>query len=673
MVEFKSKEDVEQWLKARPEATRQRDAVALAARAALRTVPHWSRARKLELTTAILRATALARVAAVYPTRANELRGAAAAASFSARTSASSAAASSSAASASSAAASFSAASAADYAAASFSAASSSASSASSAADYAAASAASAAARTSASSAARAAASNMWKMASTDASLIEAGRNVMDRALWLQPTRGAVRGFRSHSPPDWASTAWRELKTQLLADGDHWQVWIDWYEAILKGKSPYPNINGKARESLEMQIALLPDELWKQGPKAVNTEIKRLIEVEHEKQGVFLGELPSPAPATRFAVSGDKVDVLPTSAWQGQEKRADAYRARALALAGAVASRLERTNALPDLSAAVAVAFDRLSEPFDQIDPDLLRLDARPISALARAMGHSQSEWTVSDPQLVAKLFELAEVMTSLLGFVRGDVEKNEEAIRRLDLTEPKAREAKETLDQLDDLIAESTAAVTERTDAVFAEARQISDAASDVETRIASEAERLLLAQNLARAMAQHLRGHPGISIEGSPGATVIIGGGAGGGGTGKGGGNGGGGDGTGEEPPEPPKKPRRTKRKSRPRGQKSAREQLAEAALKGAVRETEDGTARLTRAAFDALIVGGEVSLRTLAAILCYKLGAVATLSPDLALTLACLCFFLRKAAGDDDEDDGDEPDAGGSQGSGSGEIDA
>lgn len=488
---------------------------------------------------------------------------------------------------------------------------------------------------------------------------------------------GSRAGFRSHSPPDWASTAWDALRGRLLADGDHWQVWIDWYEAILKGKSPYPRLDAKSRESLEMQIALLPDELWKQGPKAVNTEIKRLIDeahanIPHDREAPFDARaktLPPPAPATRFAVSGEKVDVIATTAWQGQEKRADAYRARALALAGNVASRLERSNALPDLSAAVAVAIDRLSEPFDQIDPDLLRLDARPIAALARAMGHPQSEWTVSDPQLVAKLFELAEVMTSLLGFVRGDVERNEEAIRRLDLSEPKARAAKATLDQLDDLIAESTAAVTERTDAVFAEARQISDAARDVETRIASEAERLLLAQNLAQAMAQHLRDHPGISIEGSPGATVIIGGGAGGGGSGKGGGNGGGGNGPGEEPPEPPKKQRRTKRKSRPRGQKSAREQLAEAFLKGMVRETEDGAARLTKATFDALIVGGEVSLRTLAAILCYKLGAVASLSPDLALTLACLCFFLRKAAGIDDQDDGDDAD----EGSGNGEIDA
>ena len=72
------------------------------------------------------------------------------------------------------------------------------------------------------------------------------------------------------------------MKSALLAADQGWEVWTDWYEARLAGDAARP-----PNEALEVARATIPDEIWKQGPAAVNAEIKRLIE-EHDRR-------PSPA------------------------------------------------------------------------------------------------------------------------------------------------------------------------------------------------------------------------------------------------------------------------------------------------------------------------------------------------------------------------------------------
>ena len=73
--------------------------------------------------------------------------------------------------------------------------------------------------------------------------------------------------------PDPAERQWKRLRSILLSAGDDWDVWVDWYEARLRGDP--------AEEDLEISRATLPDELWKEGPAAVNARIKELV-AEHE-------------------------------------------------------------------------------------------------------------------------------------------------------------------------------------------------------------------------------------------------------------------------------------------------------------------------------------------------------------------------------------------------------
>jgi hypothetical protein len=72
--------------------------------------------------------------------------------------------------------------------------------------------------------------------------------------------------------PIWAAEAWGQLRATLASANDDWDVWIEWYEHRLAG--------GRSEDAdLDIACAMLPTDLWEQGPKAVNAEIRRRMEV----------------------------------------------------------------------------------------------------------------------------------------------------------------------------------------------------------------------------------------------------------------------------------------------------------------------------------------------------------------------------------------------------------
>jgi hypothetical protein len=219
----------------------------------------------LNLTAAILRVTALTRVAAKYPTRANELRVDDA---WDAVNAASDAADNPDAADVYAAGAASYAASAAADAAADADAAYDAAGAASDASE-----AASYAARADADTgdtlydAYQQAA--VWEPVSRDASFIAKGGSASALAsapLWPD---GA---------PDWATYHWRRLPLE-----DDWEVWIDWYDRRLGGRSD--------PEDIELVYATVPESEWDKGPAAANRWIKERLEELAAKQS------PPPIPA----------------------------------------------------------------------------------------------------------------------------------------------------------------------------------------------------------------------------------------------------------------------------------------------------------------------------------------------------------------------------------------
>ncbi|MBD8876495.1 hypothetical protein [Roseibium polysiphoniae] len=96
----------------------------------------------------------------------------------------------------------------------------------------------------------------------SDREHIETGRSVASLAakpLW-----------HSEPIPEELGILWKRLRTQLLARNEGWDVWTDWYEARLQGSPANPD--------LEVARVTLPEDLWEQGPVAVNARIRELIE-----------------------------------------------------------------------------------------------------------------------------------------------------------------------------------------------------------------------------------------------------------------------------------------------------------------------------------------------------------------------------------------------------------
>ncbi len=77
--------------------------------------------------------------------------------------------------------------------------------------------------------------------------------------------------------PAWVLEAWDELKRALLASGDDWIVWTDWYEERLKGRPGLQSQSGGELLNLEVARAAVPQEMWGGDPATLNAHIRELF------------------------------------------------------------------------------------------------------------------------------------------------------------------------------------------------------------------------------------------------------------------------------------------------------------------------------------------------------------------------------------------------------------
>ena len=97
--------------------------------------------------------------------------------------------------------------------------------------------------------------SDIWEAVSADAEALEAGEDLSRAPLWP-----------GDNPLE---SKWQTVRRR--ATGPEWRFWLDWYQALLDGT---PSRN----PALWRDIALIDDEIWQQGPKAVAGEIAKIEE-----------------------------------------------------------------------------------------------------------------------------------------------------------------------------------------------------------------------------------------------------------------------------------------------------------------------------------------------------------------------------------------------------------
>jgi hypothetical protein len=106
----------------------------------------------------------------------------------------------------------------------------------------------------------------------------------------ISPVTLALSSKLWSSMPDQMFVGWAELERALLDANEDWEVWTDWYEARLKA--------GGADRVLEVARATIPGEMWEQGPKIVNAQIRSWL----EERGIW-----------RYAIADDTRDEPQTS------------------------------------------------------------------------------------------------------------------------------------------------------------------------------------------------------------------------------------------------------------------------------------------------------------------------------------------------------------------------
>jgi hypothetical protein len=144
----------------------------------------------------------------------------------------------------------------------------------------------------------------------------------MQRA-WKRARRLPTSPLWPQGPPEELKTLWAGLAATLRAANEDWEVWIDWYEARLQGK--------RSNQRLEIDRALIPNEIWEEGPAKVNAEIKALIQKHQPIRKTKPPEIPKTLPAALEPVWSKGKLVLPKASTRTDgDKRATTAALKAL-------------------------------------------------------------------------------------------------------------------------------------------------------------------------------------------------------------------------------------------------------------------------------------------------------------------------------------------------------
>jgi hypothetical protein len=274
-----------------------------------------------------------------------------------------------------------------------------------------------------------------WSAISFDATRVEAGvaaSVIAGLPLWPQ------------DQPDELQSLWQEMRTALLAAGEYWDVWTDWYEARIAG--------GVGDEEHELAYLRIEEGLWDQGPAAVNAEIKRrmpdrsaaLDTTEAPDEAAFTGDVApvplvadsisslgasageptlEPGPVLQVTKRGLEIISQPIGT-DFDEQLQKALHDRLRRLLSTLKDATARVaNAHPALAHLISEYSELVEQPFDQLDVASLWAVGAGLLAF-RAAFTNQSTSTMTEPlepALLALLQQAAAIHSGfILGFPKG-------------------------------------------------------------------------------------------------------------------------------------------------------------------------------------------------------------------------------------------------------------
>jgi len=191
----------------------------------------------------------------------------------------------------------------------------------------------------------------------------------------------------------------------MLDSHEDWRVWTDWYEARLAG--------APSNEALEVARALIADKIWKQGPRAVNAEIARLIKMHAP---------PEPELGSALAVTQGQL-TLTNSEASGEFDHAvqSSLHRRLQALAPRLLEKCIRVgNTHPGLLSIVSEYADLIAEPTEKLDVAAVWAVGTGLLATSDTMSRLPQAGLMAEPLEPEHLAELRQVAAIHGGLILG-------------------------------------------------------------------------------------------------------------------------------------------------------------------------------------------------------------------------------------------------------------
>jgi len=158
--------------------------------------------------------------------------------------------------------------------------------------------------------------SALFVVFAADANLLEAG---------MAPERLARSPLWPNEKTGGLNVQWQDLKKNLLALNQDWQVWTGWYEDILAGRNRASLPDDLAKD-LDLKIAKQDNDWWQRGAAAVNKDIADWTEEAHhlavlQRAGTPKGAFVFERRGGQFRIAGEEKSDLAVA--QKKEVRQD--------------------------------------------------------------------------------------------------------------------------------------------------------------------------------------------------------------------------------------------------------------------------------------------------------------------------------------------------------------